>query len=99
MELAHKPALPVERSAKAAKVALLVETSHGFGRSFLRGVAHYARCHGPWRLYITAGDFAQVLPEMGPWDGSGIIARIANDRVAQAIIDSRPATIALGLTN
>jgi LacI family transcriptional regulator len=81
------------------RVALLVETSRGFGRDLLRGVARYARIHGPWSFHITPGDFEQALPKMRQWGGTGIIARIPNERVAKAIIEADVPTIALGLTD
>jgi LacI family transcriptional regulator len=80
------------------KVALLVETSRGFGRDFLLGLARYSRLHGPWSFHITPGDYKQVLPKMKHWGGSGIIARIADQRTAQAIINAKLPTIAIGLT-
>jgi len=81
------------------KVALLVETSRGFGRELLLGVARYARIHGPWSFHITPGDFEQAVPKMKQWGGTGIIARIPNERVAKAIIEANVPTIALGLTD
>jgi LacI family transcriptional regulator len=81
------------------KIALLVETSRGFGREMLRGIARYAQFHGPWSFHITAGDFEQAVPKMKQWGGSGIIARIPNERVANAILEANLPTIALGLTD
>jgi LacI family transcriptional regulator len=81
------------------KVALLVETSRGFGRGFLLGMAKYSRLHGPWSFHITPGDYKQVVPKMKQWGGSGIIARIADQRTAQAILDANLPTIAIGLTD
>jgi LacI family transcriptional regulator len=81
------------------KIALLVETSRGFGREMLRGIARYAQLHGPWSFHITAGDFAHSVPKMRQWGGHGIIARIPNDRVARAILAANLPTIALGLTD
>jgi LacI family transcriptional regulator len=81
------------------KVALLVETSRGFGRDMLRGIARYAQLHGPWSFHITPGDFEQAVPKMKQWGGTGIIARIPNERVAQAILEADVPTIALGLTD
>ena len=49
---------------RTPKVALLIETSRGYGRALLRGIVRYARLHGPWGFYVTPGDFAQVLPRM-----------------------------------
>lgn len=81
------------------KVALLVETSRGFGREFLLGMARYSRLHGPWSFHITPGDYKQVVPKMKQWGGTGIIARIADERIAKAVIDANLPTIALGLTD
>jgi len=77
------------------KVALLIETSRGYGRAMLRGVMRYARLHGPWRLYLSPGDFAQGLPQMKAWGGSGIIARLETVEVARAIVAAKVPTIVL----
>ncbi|HMO83656.1 MAG TPA: XylR family transcriptional regulator, partial [Lacipirellulaceae bacterium] len=77
------------------KVALLIETSRGYGRQLLWGIVRYARLHGPWRFYLTPGDFAQALPQMSQWRGSGIIARIETVEMARAILAARVPTIAL----
>jgi LacI family transcriptional regulator len=84
---------------KTPKVALLVETARGFGRDLLRGVARYAQHYGPWSFYITPGDFEHVLPAMKQWGGTGIIARISNERVARAVLEAKLPTIAIGLTD
>lgn len=83
--------------ADMPKVALLVETARGYGRQFLRGVTRYARLHGPWGFYVTPGDFAQALPQMRQWGGTGIIARIETPAAARAILAARLPTIALDL--
>jgi LacI family transcriptional regulator len=66
------------------RVALLIETSRGYGRALLRGIMRYARLHGPWSFYLTPGDFWQALPEMT--HGSGIIARVETTEVGEAIL-------------
>jgi LacI family transcriptional regulator len=85
--------------AGTPKVALLVETSRGYGRALLRGIVRYSRLHGPWGFYVTPGDFAQVLPQMRSWGGTGIIARIETPEVARAILASGLPTIALDLSD
>lgn len=78
------------------KVALLVETSHGYGRQFLQGVAKYSRLHGPWSFYITPRDFHQEMPKMGAWQGDGIIARTTQDlTIVKEILRSRLPAIML----
>lgn len=81
------------------KVALLVETARGFGRDLLRGIARYARLHGPWSFHITPGDYKQAVPRIRQWGGTGIIARIPDRRAAEAILRAGVPTIALGLTD
>ncbi len=85
-------------SRSAPKVALLIETAHGYGRGLLRGIVRYARLHGPWGFYVTPGDFEQFLPKMRQWGGTGIIARIETEKVAAAILESGLPTIALDLS-
>ncbi len=84
-------------AANMPKVALLVETSLGYGRAFLRGVIRYAKLHGPWAFYLQPGDLRQLLPKMEDWGGTGIIARIETPEVAKAVLAARLPTIALDL--
>src|SRR5262245_49379851 len=90
---------PDASSHDLPKIALLIETSRGFGREMLKGIARYAQLHGPWSFHITAGDYTQVVPKMKQWGGAGIIARIPNEQVARAILATGLPTIALGLTD
>jgi len=85
-------------NAEIPKVALMIETSRGYGRAMLRGVVRYARLHGPWRFYVTPGDFEQALPQMKKWGGTGIIARIETPPIARAIAAARLPTIALDIS-
>ena len=81
------------------RIALLIETSRGYGRQLLRGIVRYARLHGPWGFYVTPGDFLQAVPRMKSWGGAGIIARVETPAVARAILASGLPTIALGLSD
>src|SRR5690349_2630680 len=80
------------------KVALLIETSRGYGRAMLRGIVRYGRLHGPWRFYVSPGDFEQALPQMKQWGGTGIIARIETAKIAEAICAANLPTIALDVS-
>jgi LacI family transcriptional regulator len=88
-----------EKLVDTPKVALLVETARSFGRDFLNGIARYSRQHGPWIFHITPGDFDQSMPRMKQWGGTGIIARIPNQRVGRSILEAGVPTIALGLSD
>jgi len=84
--------------AELTKVALLIETSRGYGRALLRGISRYAQLHGPWAFYITPGDFAQPVPKMEQWGGRGIIARIETTAIAKAIVATKLPVVALDLS-
>ncbi len=82
-----------------ARVALLIETSLGYGRGLLRGIVEYARHYGPWAFYVTPGDLVQRVPKLVEWGATGIIARIWTPQVAQAILDTGLPVIALDLNH
>lgn len=81
------------------KIALLVETSRGFGRQLLYGIARYSHLHGPWTFHITPGDFEQVVPKMQEWGAHGVIARIINNRIEDAVLEAGLPTVAIGLSD
>jgi LacI family transcriptional regulator len=80
-------------------VALLIETSLASGRDILRGVARYVREHGPWSIYLEPRSLEESVPRwLRGWDGDGIIARLQNERIAEAVASSGvPAVDVLGV--
>lgn len=64
------------------RVALLIDTSTGWGRNIIRGVSRYEREAGDWDL--TLQPYAQVdyIPLPARWSGDGIIARVAGQKMA-----------------
>jgi len=80
------------------KVALLIETSGETGREFLRGILRYSQTHGPWGLHVSLGDVNDLtLPNMKAWNGTGIIARISNQTVADAVLRAKLPTVVIDL--
>jgi LacI family transcriptional regulator len=76
--------------ARVPHVALLIETSRGYGRGLLQGVIAYLREHGPWSVYFQPhGLEAPVPPWLASWRGDGILARIDNREMARAIRRTR----------
>lgn len=64
------------------KVILLIETSTGYGRGLLRGIAKYSRLHSPWVFYRESGGFEKIPPKLKNWGAKGIIMRdISNNKV------------------
>lgn len=57
-------------------MALLVETSHEFGRAVLRGVQEYDRTLDEhWAFYLQPDGTRQVMPDLKAWHCTGVIAR------------------------
>jgi len=70
----------------APKIALLIETSNAYGRGLLRGIVSYIREHRPWSLYLSEHNRGDRPPDWLPhWKGHGIIARIENSQIAEAL--------------
>jgi LacI family transcriptional regulator len=81
------------------KITLLIEPAYGVNRSMVRGIGRYARLRGPWSIHFTSVDYGQAVPRMKQWGSQGMIARIPNDTVARAVIESGVPTVALCLTD
>jgi LacI family transcriptional regulator len=65
---------------------VLVESSRGYGRGLLQGIAAYVREHGPWTIHNHERRLYDAAPEwLKRWQGDGIIARIANGQLARQI--------------
>jgi len=74
------------RNRGVPHVALLVETSRGYGRSIIEGIAQYVREHGPWSIQFEERDLEDPPPQwLAGWRGDGIIARSATDALAKAV--------------
>lgn len=73
---------------RTAKVILGIETSGDFGREILLGIARYARVHGPWSIYMEAGQMREaMLPNIfKKFDVDGIIIRDAMPKVKDEMI-------------
>jgi len=68
------------------RVALLIESSRAYGRGTLLGVAKYVREHGPWSIFLQERGLADVPPNwLKDWVGEGVIARVENQAMAEAI--------------
>lgn len=80
-------------------MALVIETSLASGRDILRGIARYVREHGPWSIYHEPRSLEESVPRwLGQWDGDGIIARVQNAQIAEAVVSSDiPAVDVLGV--
>lgn len=62
-------------TAEIPRVILHIETSREHGRQLLRGIAEYARLHGPWAFYSEPGGRQTTYPKLDSWHADGIITR------------------------
>jgi LacI family transcriptional regulator len=78
---------------------LIIETSLAPGREILLGVARYIREHGPWGTFLEPRSLEEVVPAwLSTWNGQGIIARVQNRQIADAVLAARiPAVDVLGV--
>ncbi|MFK7788840.1 MAG: substrate-binding domain-containing protein [Phycisphaeraceae bacterium] len=70
---------------QAPKVAVLVDTSTGWGRRMISGVTGYAHKRGPWHVWVEPRGRSEHLTLPPDWNGDGIIARISTARMADAL--------------
>ena len=67
-------------------VALLIETSRGYGRGLLRGISRYHREQGNWSIYFRPHGQGDLPPPwLCHWQGNGILARIGDRQIADAV--------------
>lgn len=69
-------------------VALLIEATNAYARGLLHGIAKYNHDHARWTVYFEPHAPDQPPPKwLQHWKGHGIIARIANVRMAKAVLE------------
>jgi LacI family transcriptional regulator len=79
-------------------VALIVATSKQYDRGLLRGIGRYTKGHGPWSVYIEErGAYDDTPAWMNTWKGDGIIARIKDRAMADALLATKVPIVELRL--
>jgi len=71
--------------ARTFRVAVLVDTSTGWGRRLVRGIGNYVRKQGTWYVWIMAGGQSPQVRLPTAWRGDGIIARVASHAYARHV--------------
>jgi LacI family transcriptional regulator len=67
-------------------VALLIESSRAYGRGVLHGIARYVNARRHWSVYVQVrGSEDPPPPWLKSWKGDGILARVEDRAMAQAI--------------
>jgi len=68
------------------RVALLVESSRGYGRGLLLGISKYVREHGPWSISLQEQSLCDEVPDwLEKWKGDGILTRLDNPRMVEVL--------------
>jgi len=76
--------------AQRRHVALIIESSRGYGRGLLWGIARYARDYGPWSLLCQDRGLGDDIPAwLSAWKGDGIIVRVEGTAMERAILRKR----------
>lgn len=75
----------VHRTRSVPEVAVLVDTSTGWGRRLIRGIDTYALKLGHWHLRVEPRGRSEQLLLPKDWSGDGVIARISTQRMFQSL--------------
>jgi LacI family transcriptional regulator len=68
------------------RVALLVESSRGYGRGLLLGISKYVREHGPWSISLQEQSLCDEVPDwLEKWEGDGILTRLDNPKMVEVL--------------
>lgn len=71
---------------KDATIAVLVDTSSGWGRRLIHGITSYAIKNGNWHLWVEErGRSSSAMHLPSGWDGDGVIARVATVKLAEEL--------------
>ena len=74
---------------KTPKIAILVDTSTGWGRRIVRGVLDYTMQHGPWHVWIEPRGQNEIFSIPSDTDIDGIIARVSTPELVEQLNKSR----------
>ena len=67
-------------------VALIIETSSGYGRDLMTGIVKYMRMHDEWSVFVEQRNLWQKPPAwLNNWQGDGVISRATTPQLVEAI--------------
>jgi LacI family transcriptional regulator len=72
------------------RVAVIVETSRQLGRELLRGIIQYQSEVAHWSIGFQPHSYGDAPPAwLERWEGDGILARIVDEQMAEAVLAKR----------
>jgi LacI family transcriptional regulator len=81
--------MPIKRTRSVRHVAVLIESSLGYGRGLLEGIARYSREQGNWVLYFELRGLEPFPLWMRDWKGDGILVSFPSWQVTPALLAKR----------
>ena len=75
------------RSENHRRIAILVDTSTGWGRGVVRGVHQQVLHQYQWQLFLEPRGVGEVLRLPPSWSGDGVIARVGDEMMARHLIE------------
>ena len=83
--------------SRMRRVALIYDATMAYDLRVIRGVAAYLQEGTTWNVYIEENHLKdQRLPDLGAWEGDGIIANLDHPKVALAVVKSKLPTVGFG---
>jgi LacI family transcriptional regulator len=77
-------------NTRRRNIALLIESSNTYAREMLHGIRNWMRENEPWSIRLFEHGRGAEVPEwLRDWPGDGIIARVENERIAEALLATR----------
>jgi LacI family transcriptional regulator len=87
--------MSASRTRSVRHVAVLIESSLGYGRGLLEGIARYSREQGTWVLYFELRGLEAFPSWMRDWKGDGILVSFPSWQVTPALLTKGAAVVDL----
>jgi LacI family transcriptional regulator len=71
------------------RVAVLVDTSSGWGRRLNHGIVMYSQAHGPWDIWLEPRGQHESLRLPRGWKPDGVIARVVSQAMVKHLRTAR----------
>lgn len=75
-----------EGSEQIPRIAVLVDTSSGWGRRLIGGISNYVKKHSAWDIWIEQRGQGESLRLPRDWRGDAVIARVSSRQMAEHLL-------------
>ncbi|HTJ78447.1 MAG TPA: DNA-binding transcriptional regulator [Rariglobus sp.] len=70
-------------------MAVLIDTSSGWGRDIIRGIHEFSKKQGGWQLFVEPRGIEESIELPRNWRGDGVIARVNRPELARQLKSRR----------